>query len=87
MTDMNDTEKTIEYLKTFTRELQEASKNAMFAHEACACLMAINGLNGSPSIGAKMAADSWVMRTLKLLDKYGSYLYSQSIEKREKTNE
>lgn len=86
MTDMNDTEKTIEYLKTFTTELQEASKNAMFAHEACACLMAIKSLNGSPSIGAKMAADSWVMRTLTLLNKYGSYLYSQHIEE-EKANE
>jgi len=75
---MNDTEKTLEYLKTFLTELREASKNAMFAHEALSCISAINNLEPKASIGLKIAADCWVKRVLNLLDKYGAYLYSQS---------
>lgn len=74
---MNDTEKTIEYLKTFTIQLQAASKNSMFAHEAHSCLMAAKNLSSADSAGAKAGADCWVRRTLDLLTKYGEYLYSQ----------
>lgn len=84
MTDMNDTEKAWEYLKTFIVPLQEASKNGMFAHEACGCLMAIKSLSESAKTkhneGTKSAADYWAKKILSLLDDYGNYLYAQSVK-------